>query len=107
VLLVGWGGAEPAVYAGPADGRRRTVGGVPLPDVPDAGDDAVPDPLLDRLRAPNPLPAYYLPAAMPGTVHGWRRAAAWLVVAMLVSAASAGICLTYGPDELWRALGVT
>lgn len=78
----------------------------PLPDVPDAGDDAVPDPALDRLLAATGLPAYYLPAAMPTQVTGWRRAAAWTVVVMLVSAASAGICMTYGPEELWRALSI-
>ena len=54
-----------------------------------------------------PLPAYYLPATMPTQVSGWRRAAAWTVVVMLVSSASAGICLTYGPDELFRVLGIT
>jgi hypothetical protein len=73
-----------------------------LPDVPDAGDDAVPDPRITALRAPSALPAYYLPAAMPTQVDGWRRVAAWTVVVMLVSAAGAGICLTYGPDELLR-----
>ena len=78
-----------------------------LPDVPDAGDHAVPDPNLDRLMHAGPLPAYYLPATMPTQVSGWRRAAAWTVVVMLVSSASAGICLTYGPDELFRVLGIT
>ncbi|CAN5384786.1 hypothetical protein BH23ACT9_BH23ACT9_05220 [soil metagenome] len=77
------------------------------PDVPDAGDDAVPDPGFEDLMADGLLPAYYLPAAMPRQVTGWRRAAAWTVIVMLVSAAGAGICLTYGPDELWRVLGIT
>lgn len=76
------------------------------PDVPDAGDDAIPDPNLDRLRADRLLPAYYLPAAMPTQVQGWRRGAVWTVIVMLVSSAGAGICLTYGPDELWRSLGI-
>ncbi len=77
-----------------------------LPDVPDAGDDAVVDPNLSAMLAAAQLPSYYLPAAMPTQVDGWRRAAAWTVVVMLVSSASAGICLTYGPDELWRFLGI-
>lgn len=77
-----------------------------LPHVPDPDPDAVPDPLLDGLRADGPLPSYYLPAAMPTQVSGWRRVAVWTVVVMLVSAASAGICLTYGPEELWAALGI-
>ncbi|MGI9015769.1 MAG: hypothetical protein ACR2HR_01465 [Euzebya sp.] len=79
---------------------------MPLPTVPDAGDDAIPDPNLDRLLAQGTLPAYYLPAVMPTQVSGWRRGAAWTVIVMLVSSASAGICLTYGPDELFRVLGV-
>jgi hypothetical protein len=77
-----------------------------LPDVPDAGDDAVPDPALGGLLTATGLPGYYLPAAMPTQVTGWRRLAAWTVVAMFVAAASAGICLTYGPHELWAALGI-
>lgn len=76
------------------------------PDVPDAGDDAVPDPNLEALLADGLLPAYYLPAAMPTQLGGWRRMAAWTVVVMLVASASAGICLTYGPEELWRYLGI-
>lgn len=76
-----------------------------LPPIDNAGPDAVIDPNWQRLLADNPLPAYYLPAAMPAQVSGWRRVAAWTTIVMLVSAASAGICLTYGPDELWRFLG--
>lgn len=72
------------------------------PDVPDAGDDAVPDPAVRGLLADAMLPTWYQPAGMPTQLHGWRRVAAWIVVVMLVSAAGAGICLTYGPDELIR-----
>ncbi len=75
-------------------------------DVPDAGDDAVPDPNLQHLLAGAALPSYYQPPAMPTQLVGWRRAAAWTVIVMLVSSASAGICLTYGPEELWRFLGI-
>ncbi|WP_370325870.1 hypothetical protein [Euzebya sp.] len=76
-------------------------------DVPDAGDDAVRDPNLDGLYAQRLLPAWYQPAAMPTQVRGWRRVAAWTVVAMLLVTVTAGICLTFGPDEMWRVLGTT
>lgn len=76
------------------------------PDVPDAGDSAVPDPNIAGLLAGRTLPAYYLPAAMPTQFGGWRRMAAWTVIVMLIASASAGICLTYGPEELWRHLGI-
>lgn len=72
----------------------------------DVEPDAVVDPNWQRMLADGPLPSYYLPAAMPTQVRGWRRVAAWTVIVMLVSSASAGICLTYGPDELWRFLGI-
>lgn len=78
----------------------------PLPDVPDADPDATVDPAWSDLRTNAALPGWYQPAAMPTQVAGWRRAAAWTVVVMLVSSASAGLCLTYGPDELWRFLGI-
>ena len=77
------------------------------PDVPDAGDDAVPDPNLQGLHSPGMLPAYYLPPAMPTQLSGWRRLAAWTVIAMLLAAASAGVCMTYGPEELWRFVGIS
>lgn len=77
----------------------------PLPDVPDADPDAVVDPNVQRLLHDGPLPSYYLPPSMPTQVGGWRRVAAWTVVVLLISAASAGICLTYGPDELIRLVG--
>lgn len=72
----------------------------------DLAPDAVVDPHWQDLMSDGPLPAYYLPATMPTQVRGWRRAAAWTVIVMLVSSASAGICLTYGPEELWRFLGI-
>ena len=74
----------------------------PLPDVPDAGDHAIVDPNHGRLLAPSGLPSFYAPETMPTQVGGWRRAAAWTVVVLLTSSSLAGICLTYGPDELLR-----
>jgi hypothetical protein len=76
-----------------------------LPAVPDACDDAVVDPNLIGLYATSQLPSFYAPDSMPTQVTGWRRGAVWTIIVMLLSAAGAGICLTYGPEELWRALG--
>ncbi len=72
--------------------------------VPDGRDVAEPDPHWQELRPAGSLPAAYLPAAMPGQQRGWRRVAVWVLVAMLTSAASGGVCLTYGPGELFRLL---
>ena len=75
---------------------------------PPLDEDAVVDPHFLRLvnQGASGLPAFYMPPSMPSQVRGWRRAAVWTVITLLVSSASAGICLTYGPDELWRVLGV-
>lgn len=51
------------------------------------------------------LPLAYLPSAMPGQQSGWRRAAAVVVITMLVSATAGGVCLTYGPGELLELVG--
>ncbi len=51
------------------------------------------------------LPGAYMPPPMPGRQPVWRRAAALTVIAMLVSATTGGICLTYGPQELFRLFG--
>lgn len=75
--------------------------------VPDAAPDAEVDPYFAELTRGGhaTLPGWYMPATMATRVTGWRKTAAWTVIVLLVSAASGGICLTYGPEELWRILG--
>ena len=87
--------------------RTRT----PPPDhpeyglVPDGRDAGEVDPHWQALQQPSGLlPTSYLPPAMPGQVHGWRRVAAWVLIVMLTAAAAGGVCLTYGPDELFALL---
>lgn len=81
---------------------------MPIPElpeyaaVPDGRDVAELDPHWNELAAPGTLPSAYLPASMPGQQTGWRRGAAWVLIVLLVSAASGGVCLTYGPGELFR-----
>ena len=69
--------------------------------VPDGRDAAEVDPHWQELQRPGTLPSSYLPPSMPGQVHGWRRGAAWVLIVMLTSATAGGVCLTYGPDELF------
>lgn len=73
-------------------------------EVPDGRGIAERDPHWDALARPGTLPAAYLPPAVARQQTGWRRAAVWLLVALLVSATSGGVCLTYGPGELFRLL---
>lgn len=70
--------------------------------VPDGRDAGEPDPHWQELQLRTALPASYLPPSMPGQQQGWRRVAAWVLIVMLASAAAGGICLTYGPAELFR-----
>ena len=77
--------------------------------VPDGRDAGEVDPHWQALvqqsgRGGSTLPSSYLPPSMPGQVHGWRRVAVWVLVVMLTSAAAGGVCLTYGPDELFALL---
>lgn len=56
-----------------------------------------PDPhYLDLLRS-SKLPQAYLPAAMAGPQKTWVRAAASVIIGVLMLATVLGICLTYGP----------
>jgi hypothetical protein len=73
-------------------------------DVPAVPADAELDPHWAELTAgrTSMLPLAYLPSAMPGRQTGWRRGAAIVVITMLVSATAGGICLTYGPGELFN-----
>ena len=70
--------------------------------VPTADGADGPDPHWQELQLRTKLPASYLPPSMPGQQTGWRRGAAWVLIVMLTSAAAGGVCLTYGPAELFR-----
>ena len=72
--------------------------------VPDAVDAPEVDPHWQELQVTGLLPRSYLPAAMPGPQAAWRRAAAWVLIALLLTVTAGGICLTYGPAELFRLL---
>lgn len=76
-------------------------------EVPAVPADAEPDPHWAELMSGRTslLPVAYMPTAMPGLQHGWRRFAAIVVIAMLLSATAGGICLTYGPGELINLVG--
>jgi hypothetical protein len=72
-------------------------------DVPSADADAELDPHFADLARPTSLvPSSYLPAAVAGQQSGWRRGAAWVLIALLVTVTAGGVCLTYGPYELFR-----
>ena len=73
-------------------------------DVPDAADVREVDPHFRELQVTGLLPTSYLPATMPGRQPRWRRTAAWVLIVMLTTVTAGGICLTYGPAELFRLL---
>ena len=73
-------------------------------EVPDARDAGEVDPHWQELLRPGTLPAAYLPPSMPGPQTAWRRGAAWVLIACLVTVTAGGVCLTYGPAELFRLL---
>lgn len=50
------------------------------------------------------VPESYLPSSTGGPQPAWRRASAWVLIALLVTATAGGVCLTYGPDELFALL---
>ena len=50
------------------------------------------------------VPTAYLPPAVAGQQRGWRRGAAWMLIGLLVTVTAGGVCLTYGPYELFRLL---
>lgn len=72
-------------------------------DVPDGSGLEV-DPHWLELQRGTELPTSYLPSSVPGEHSPWRRFAALVLIIMLVSATAGGICLTYGPQELFRLL---
>jgi hypothetical protein len=74
-------------------------------DVPSADASAELDPhFADLARPTSMVPSSYLPPAVAGQQQGWRRTAAWVLIGLLVTATAGGVCLTYGPDEVFRLL---
>ncbi len=75
-------------------------------EVPAVPRDAELDPHWAELAPSRPdlVPASYLPAAMPGEQPAWRKASAVVLIAMFVTATTGGVCLTYGPGELFALL---
>ncbi len=69
--------------------------------VPDGRDAVEVDPHFAALGRSSSLPTSYLPAAVAGQQHGWRKVAAWVLIVLMTSAATGGVCLTYGPGELF------
>jgi hypothetical protein len=66
-------------------------------DVPEVEPDAEPDPhWLEIAPKPGRLPDFYLPPSMPGPRDPWTRVAAWVLIAVFLSATVCGVCLTYG-----------
>jgi hypothetical protein len=71
----------------------------PYSHVPDAEPDSEPDPhWLELRRTPWRLPEAYMPPVMAGPKPRWARAAAWVLVALFLTATTCGVCLTYGPN---------
>ena len=70
---------------------------LPYDHVPDVAPDAEPDPHWLELRPDDwKLPVAYLPPAMAGPHQPWTRTAAWVLIAVFLSATFCGVCLTYG-----------
>lgn len=62
------------------------------------------DPHWQELQLTGALPTSYLPAIMPGRQPRWRRTAAWVLIVLLLTVTAGGVCLTYGPAELFHLL---
>lgn len=75
-------------------------------DVPLVPRDAEVDPHFAELLGGRMtlVPAAYLPSAMSGEQPRWRKVSAVVLIVMLASATAGGICLTYGPGELFALL---
>ena len=68
-------------------------------DVPEADANAEVDPHWQELRGGWGLPEAYMPPVMAGDHAGWMRIAAWVLIAVFLTATTGGICLTYGPGN--------
>lgn len=74
-------------------------------DVPAVPADAVVDPYWqDLVRPASGVPTSYLPPAMPGEQPRWRRVAAVVLLVLITTTTAGGVCLTYGPGELFDLL---
>jgi hypothetical protein len=74
-------------------------------DVPAVPADAVVDPYWQELVRPvSGVPTSYLPPAMPGDHAPWRKAASVVLLVLLTTTTAGGVCLTYGPGELFALL---
>ena len=63
------------------------------------------DPHWLELQGGSTLPTSYLPPMTGGTQSRWRKTAAWGLIVMITTTTAGGICLTYGPAELFRLIG--
>ena len=74
-------------------------------DVPVVPADAVVDPHWQELVRPvSGVPVSYLPPAMPGEQARWRKAASVVLLVLITTTTAGGVCLTYGPGELFALL---
>jgi hypothetical protein len=73
-------------------------------DVPDGRDGLEVDPHWLALQRGSGLPPSYMPDSVPGVQAPWRRLVALVLLVVLVGATAGGICLTYGPSELFHLL---
>lgn len=72
-------------------------------DIPAAPRDAELDPHWSELQqSPSGVPLAYLPPTMGGPQPRWRRVSAVVLLVMLVTVTAGGVCLTYGPAELFE-----
>jgi len=62
------------------------------------------DPHWLALQGGSMLPSAYLPPMTGGAQAGWRKGAAWVLIVMITTTTAGGICLTYGPAELFRLI---
>lgn len=60
------------------------------------------DPHWLALQHGTALPESYMPTSTGGPQAHWRRVVALVIILMLVATVAAGICLTYGPHELFQ-----
>ncbi len=73
-------------------------------EVPVAGDGEVDGHWLELQHTTSLVPTSYLPAATGGPLHPGYRVVAAVIIAMLVTVTGLGVCLTYGPQELFDFL---
>jgi hypothetical protein len=64
------------------------------------------DPHWLALQRRSGLSPSYMPDYVPGPQAPWRRLVALVLLVLLLGTTAAGICVTYGPDDLLHAFGV-